>query len=129
MSPDKQRLLTTGLVPGLGCGVGSHLMFLLKEHEPEYLASLIVCAVHLGIALPGLLFRREAQVRWYRRALVIPVSCVCPAFLLASGLESGSLFVVAVWGALVVLPLAPLVWLVGALYVSTPIREGPGRVN
>jgi hypothetical protein len=127
MSAAKTKLFRWGWRVAVTYGVATHLMFLLKENEPEYLFCLILALVHLAIALPGLLFSGDHQVEWYRLTLFLPLVSIWGTFLPAATLDlSGLAYPIFLATAIVFLG-APLVWLIGAIVIRRP--HIPGRAH
>jgi hypothetical protein len=118
MNPARMRLLQAGLEVGLVYGLATHLVWLFRHGGANYVNCSILSVSYVVIALPGLLLRREVQVDWYRRALFLPWASLYGAGLVAVGvLGNYTLGILVVLAAMIVLPAAPLVWLIGALYM------------
>jgi hypothetical protein len=117
MTPARQRLLRTGVTAGVAAGLGTHLMCLLKDGCPQYLTCLSIFGSWLLAALPGAAFRNPRQVDWYRRALLLPGTVPWGLGLVGAAFD----FPAALAGTFLVATLAilaaPLVWLVGALWI------------
>ena len=126
MIPAKAKLLRWGAVVGLNHGLTGHIMFVLKDHRPNYLFCLTVILVHFAFSLPGLLLRGERQVDWYRRSFFLPLALPWAMAVLGAAMNFDALGTAALAAAMLAVFVTPVVWLIGALWLW---RGNRGRMR
>jgi hypothetical protein len=108
---------------GATSAVGAHLACLLRGGRPEYLYCLGIFASFAVTALLGAIFRNPRQLDWYGHIMVLPhglVGTFC-SVAAAFGFDQAALWIGL--GGLLALALAPIVWLVGALWIRWHPKE------
>ena len=118
MRPSQRELIEAGLLRGAAYGALTFLICLTKFADLDWRLPLFLFIAHGLLGLPALLFGRDRQLRWYRSAFFVPVTSIWGAVLAAILGEAFSLpFLVALLGFWIVLPGAPVVWLIGAVWI------------
>ena len=121
----QRHLVSLGLRVGGSHAAMTFLISYMRHDGISVEVCLVLLVIYFSLCLPALLFGSDRQLDWYRRALFIPWSAVYGAILLAAADgQWGLLGAVAVWGAVTVVPAAPVVWLVGALWIWRSNRRG-----
>jgi hypothetical protein len=123
VTPARARLLGAGVKTGAAAFAVTHLMFWVNNGVPGYEYSWRMLAFVLGLSLPGSAFSNPRQVDWYRRCVFAPTTALLALLALSVWVRLEWLGLAALMGILIAVPAAPLVWLIGALWIrGQPIQ-------
>jgi len=123
MRPAQQRLAALGLKLGLLYAGSSTLMLHMNEHpvNAQSIGFILIIFFPLFVlGLAGALLSNDRQLAWYRGAFFLPWSAAgaALALCLCSPASLRSIFFVpAMLGLITVVPGAPALWLIGALWI------------
>ena len=117
MRAGQRQLLSLGLRLGLGYAATAYFVFYMKDDYEGRRICWFLPVFHLFISLPALFFSTDRQLDWYRRALFLPMSALWAFPLAGNALNSALAFWLGIWALVIVVPGAPLVWLVGAVWI------------
>jgi hypothetical protein len=111
------KMFRWGLTVAIGYALASCIIFLLKDDRSNGLFCMCIFLFYLLVSLPGQAFRNDWQVDWYRRALFLPLAVPWGLVLVAVILDFTEFAKVAWIAAMLAVLVAPVVWLVGALWL------------
>jgi hypothetical protein len=114
---EKDRLLGTAGLFALGHCLLASIIFSFKNKSIDLEDYFHIFLGHCVLGGPGLLFRSAGQVRWYRRALVVPWSAAIGSGLLIESSPIEGLAVSLLIAIDLFLFAALLVWVAGAVVV------------
>jgi hypothetical protein len=119
MRPAQQHLVGLGFRLGLVYPTATYVMSYIQHNVVSMEFCAILFGIHFCLSLPALLMPSDRQVEWYRCALFLPWSSIWAGVLLAVSPDGHEnlLAPVVACAALLALLGAPVVWLVGALWI------------
>jgi hypothetical protein len=118
MRANQRRLIWLGFRLAALYTSATYVMCYLQHDCLDIVFSLFLFVLNWMLSWPAILMPSDCQVNWYRRALFLPCSSIWGGVLaaVATG-NDGPIGRVVVCAAMVVVPGAPTIWLVGALWI------------